>query len=316
MWKKVRSVSRNGFKALSRERTFVLLLVIFILMTIFSTYIGWSTKNTIEKVYQETVIKLKESGVSGIPLDTFLIAPALSILKNMIVYIFLIGSLLSIIIGHSSFMGDRMAGVLKIVFSRSISRKEFITGKILGIFNVLTLIILVSFIISYISIILVTGHPFSGSETVKLSIFYLISLAYLVIFALLGLFFAISSRSESLALVNPIIVWIIISFVLPQLTSALNPNALLNPVSVQEAAPHSRFFTIIQEIIKPFSLSENYKEIGSSLLGVGPVNTNVLQTLINNSAGILLMLSTIGFLIYGSIFSMKKFDVCEEEVDG
>ncbi len=316
MWKKIWSVSRNEFKALFKERTFILLLIIFILMTIFSTYIGWSTKNTIEKVYQEAVIKLKESGVSEVPLDTFLIAPALSILKNMIVYIFLIGSLLAIIIGHSSFMGDRMAGISKIIFSRSISRKEFITGKILGIFDVLALIISVSFIISYVSIILVTGHPFSGSEAVKLLIFYLISLAYLVIFALLGLFFAISSRSESLALVNPIIVWIIISFVLPQLTSALNPNALLNPVSVQGAVPHSRFFTIIQEVIKPFSLSENYKEIGSSLLGAGPVNTNTLQTLINNSAGILLMFSSIGFLIYGNIFSIKKFDVCEEEVDG
>jgi len=316
MWKKILSVSRNEFRALFKEKTFILLLIIFILMTIFSTYIGWSTKNTIEKVYQETVIKLKESGASGIPLDTFLIAPALSILKNMIVYIFLIGSLLAIIIGHFSFMRDRIAGISKIVFSRTISRKEFITGKITGIFNVLALIISVSFIISYVSIILVTGHPLSGNETIKLLIFYLISLAYLIIFAMLGLFFAISSRSESLALVNPIIIWIIISFVLPQLTSALNPSALLNPVSIQGVAPHSRFFTIIQEVIKPFSLSENYKELGSSLLGVGPINTNTLQIIINNSAGILLILSLIGLLIYGSIFSMKKFDVCEEEVDG
>jgi len=315
MWKKIWSVSRNEFRALFKEKTFILLLIIFILMTIFSTYIGWSTKNTIEKVYQETVIKLKESGVLEIPLDTFLIAPALSILKNMIVYIFLIGSLLAIIIGHSSFMRDRIAGTSKIVFSRTISRKEFIIGKIIGIFNVLALIISVSFIISYVSIILVTGHPFSGNETIKLLIFYVISLAYLIIFAILGLFFAISSRSESLALVAPIVIWIVISFVLPQLTSALNPSALLNPVSIQEAAPHSRFFTVIQEVIKPFSLSENYKELGSALLGVKPVDTNGIQILINNSAGILLMLASIGFLIYGSIFSMKKFDVCEEEVD-
>jgi len=315
MWKKIWSVSINEFRALFKEKTFILLLIIFILMTIFSTYIGWSTKNTIEKVYQETVIKLKESGVSEIPLDTFLIAPVLSILKNMIVYIFLIGSLLAIIIGHSSFMRDRIAGISKIVFSRTISRKEFIIGKIIGIFNVLALIISVSFIISYVSIILVTGHPFSGNEIVKLLIFYVISLAYLIIFAILGLFFAISSRSESLALVIPIIIWIVISFVLPQLTSALNPSTLLNPVSIQQAAPHSRFFTVIQEVIKPFSLSENYKELGSNLLGVGSVDKNTMQILIDNSAGILLMLASMGFLIYGSIFSMKKFDVCEEEID-
>jgi len=315
MWKKIWSVSRNEFRTLFKEKTFILLLIIFILMTIFSTYIGWSTKNTIEKVYQETVIKLKESGISEMPLDTFLITSVLSILKNMIVYIFLIGSLLAIIIGHSSFMRDRIAGISKIVFSRTISRKEFIIGKIIGIFNVLALIISVSFIISYFSIILVTGHPFSGSETIKLLIFYVISLAYLIIFAILGLFFAISSRSESLALVKPIIIWIVISFVLPQLTSALNPSALLNPVSIQGFAPHSRFFAVIQEIIKPFSLSENYKELGSALLGVKSVNTNGMQILIKNSAGILLMLASIGFLIYGSIFSMKKFNVCEEEVD-
>jgi ABC-type transport system involved in multi-copper enzyme maturation permease subunit len=315
MWKRIWSVSRNEFRTLFKEKTFILLLIIFILMTVFSTYIGWSTKNTIEKVYEETVIKLKASGVSEIPLNTFLSVPLLSILKNMIVYIFLIGSLLAIIIGHSSFMRDRKAGISKIVFSRTISRKEFIAGKIIGIFNVLALIISVSFIISYISIILVTGHPFSGNETIKLLIFYVISLAYLLIFAILGLFFAISSQSESLALLTPIIIWIVISFVLPQLTSALNPSALLNPVSIQGAVPHSRFFIVIQEIIKPFSLSENYKELGSSLLGVGSVDASNMRILSNGIAGIFLMFASLGFLIYGSIFSMKKFEVCEEEVD-
>jgi ABC-type transport system involved in multi-copper enzyme maturation permease subunit len=315
MWKKICSVSTNEFKTLFKEKTFIILLIIFILMTVFSTYIGWSTKNTIEKVYEETVIKLKASGVTEIPLNTFSSIPLLSILKNMIVYIFLIGSLLAIIIGHSSFMRDRKAGISKIVFSRTISRKEFITGKIIGIFGVLTLIIMVSFVISYASTILVTGNPLTGNETMKLLIFYVVSLVYLLIFALIGLFFAIYSRSESLALLTPIIIWIVISFVLPQLTSALNPNALLNPISIQGNLPHSKFFIIMQEIIKPFSLSESYKELGSNLLGVGSINTSVMSILSNSTAGIFLMLSSLSVLIYGSIFSIKKFDVCEEEIN-
>ena len=315
MWKKICSVSKNEFKTLFKERTFILLLVIFVLMTVFSTYIGWATKNTIEKIYMETVINLKASGVTEIPPNTFSSVPLLSILKNMVVYIFLIGSLLAIIIGHSSFMRDRKAGISKIIFSRTISRKEFIVGKMAGILIALALIITASFILSYLSTILVTGRFLAGAEITKLLTFYGISLIYLLIFAMIGLFFAIYSRSESLALLVPIIIWIVISFVLPQLSSALNPNALLNPISVQGDMPHSAFFGIIREIIKPFSLSESYKELGNNLLGVGPINTGIINILGNSAAGISLMFSSLAVLVYGSIFSIKKFNVCEEEVN-
>jgi hypothetical protein len=79
--------------------------------------------------------------------------------------------------------------------------------------------------------------------------------------------------------------------------------------------PHSAFFGVIREIIRPFSLSESYKELGNNLLGVGPINTGIMNILSSSKAGIYLMFSSLAVLVYGSIFSIKKFNVCEEEVN-
>jgi ABC-type transport system involved in multi-copper enzyme maturation permease subunit len=90
----IKTIALSEFRALRRQHTFVLLLTIFLAMALFSTYIGWSTKNTILKVYDETVKTMAAIGLTEAPANPFLNTPALAILKNMIVYVFLIGSLL------------------------------------------------------------------------------------------------------------------------------------------------------------------------------------------------------------------------------
>ena len=118
----------------------------------------------------------------------------------MIVYIFLIGSLLALIVGNNAFIRDRRSGVLRIIFSRPLSRQKYIFGKITGILETLILMVFVSFLISLFSIILVSDHFLSTAQVLKLLGFYGISLVYLFIFAMTGLFFGISSESESLSL--------------------------------------------------------------------------------------------------------------------
>ena len=96
----------------------------------------------------------------------------LSTLKNMIVYIFLIGSLLALIVGNNAFIRDRRSGVLRIVFSRPLSRQTYIFGKIIGILETLVLMVFVSFLISLFSIALVSGHLLPAAQVLKLLGFY------------------------------------------------------------------------------------------------------------------------------------------------
>jgi len=317
MTSRIDIVAKNEFKTLFKENTFILLLLIFILMTIFSTYIGWSAKNTIINVYQETVKDLSLKGIKEIPPNPFTGIPDLSILKNMIVYVFLIGSLLALVIGNNAFIRDRRSGVLRIIFSKFISKQTYIFGKIVGIFETLLLVVFISFLLSLFSTVLISGHFLTPIEILKLSGFYAISLVYLLIFSMVGLYFAIDSDGESIALLIPVIIWVLLTFVMPQITSSLAPTALLNPNNIQAATPHSNFFHILQMIIKPFSISESYKEISSILLeansGINTIST--LQIKFQNAVGLIIMFSYLVISMFGSIYKINKFNSCEEELN-
>jgi ABC-2 type transport system permease protein len=313
---KINIVAKNEFKTLFKERTFILILIIFILMTIFSTYIGWSSRTTIENVFQETIKKMASTGSDQIPSDPFSGISLLAIVKNMIVYVFLIGSLLAIIIGYNSFLRERQSGVSKIIFSRPVERKNFILGKMYGILFLLFLVTLTSFLISLITISVISGKILPNQLIIRLITFYFVSLIYMFLFSIIGLFFSITAKSASIALLIPIIIWIFISFIMPELTSALNPTALLNPTNIQTAMPHGQFLVSLQNILKPFSVSETYKVISGSLLELdySGSSTGIITIFLNNSAGFIFIFALLSGAIFGSYYAMVKFDASEEEI--
>lgn len=299
----IENIAVSEVKSLLMQKTFAILLILFISMALFSTYIGWSTKQTVLEIYDETVKEMTASGLREIPPNPFLAYSPLYILKNMVVYVFLIGSLLAIIVGHSAFIRERRAGVAKIIFSRPLSRSEFILGKMAGIFLALALVMVASCLVSLVSASLVYGRLLTFSEILKLLLFYGISLGYILVFSLFGLFFSIRSKSESLALLAPIIIWILISFVMPQLTSALDPTALLNPTNIQTVVLQNDFFAAIQRSIEPFSVSQDYKVIGRSLLQ-GDMDSYPVWSL----------LSYLSVMIGACFFVMRRYDVSETEI--
>lgn len=76
-------------------------------MTITSSFIGWATYSTTSAVYQASVVYLHQQGISQIPNNPILSFPALASFRNVIVYMFLIGSLMAIVIGNRSFIRER-----------------------------------------------------------------------------------------------------------------------------------------------------------------------------------------------------------------
>lgn len=300
----IRTIALSEFRSLYRQKTVALLLAVFLGMTLFSTYIGWSAQHTIIGVYEETVNAMAAKGVTEVPANPFLNTPPLAIVKNMVVYVLLIGSLLAIVVGYHAFMRERRAGVAKIIFSKPISRNAFICGKMVGILLVLASVMTSALIISILSVSLVSSRMLSWAEIGRLMLFYGISLGYVSIFAMIGLLFAIHGRSESLALLIPVVIWLLISFVLPQLTSALDPTALLNPTSIQPAFPQSHFFKTAQAIIEPFSISEHYKRMGRTLLEDAADGLPVW------SSGVMLLAS-----MFGCFAAIKRFNVCAEELN-
>ncbi len=305
-------VASNELEYLVRGKTFFLILFLFIIMTLASTYIGWSAQHTIKKVYLEAVRGLQLSG-KPVPLSPLSYMPPLSIVENMVIYTVLIGSLFAITIGHTAGMRDRKAGAVKLLFSRQLTKEEFLLGKILAVFFILFTVMLVCMIISGLSVSVLTRISFA--EFIKLAEFYSLSFVYLASFALIGLGFAFIKRNNAVALLLPIIIWIVITFVLPELSSALYPTSSLNPVLPKTDVLNSPILMAMHRILYPFSVSEHYKNLSLNILGIQhhyASKINMVNYQLKTHLTIVILWTVVA--VFVAAFSIFKFDISQGDI--
>jgi ABC-type transport system involved in multi-copper enzyme maturation permease subunit len=234
-------------------------------------FLGWSSHRTIVKVYDATVASLAADGKPAPP-NPFDAKPRLSLLANMTIYVPLIGALVAILIGHLAIVGDRAAGAERLIFSRPVARGRYFAGKLLGSTLALTAIVAGCLVLSAISLAIANGALPGGGDLGRLVLFYGLSLAYLLLFALIGIVAALLTNVRSLSLLGAVGAWLVLTFAVPQVTSGLRPTASLNPVS-EPVSTSQRFFGLTSRA-RPFSVSEQYKLASSQILETaGPETT-------------------------------------------
>lgn len=249
----------HELRALAREGTFAALLGIFFMVTLFSVFIGWSTRTTTNAIYSATVSVLHAAGATSVAANPLIGVSALAVFDNLLVYTLLVGALLAIVVGHRSFVRDRTSGVIPLMLSRPTGRRTYIVGKLCGAYVSLLLIIIGMFVVSAGSALFIPALHLSGGEFLSLAEFYATSYVYLAFFAALGLLFAVVMRNESLSLLVPVIIWIAVVFILPELSTGQNPVSLLNPVTLAQApSTPGAFFLAMKSLLGPFSLGQDY----------------------------------------------------------
>jgi len=297
-------LAKKDTKLLIKDRSFLIILGIFVAMSIISFCIGYFTNHTIMDIYNATALELKALS-QPVPPIPFQQEP-LGIMKNMIIYIVLIGSLLAIAIGHIIGISDRKAAATRILFSKPFSKVEFFMGKSISSLEILFFAILFSFVISSISLVLV--NVFSLPNLLSVFEFYAISFVYLAGFVYLGLFFAIKTDSSTKAILIPILLWIVITFALPQISLALYPTGSLNPVLPQTNLLDSSLLSHLHSFVYPFSISEQYKELSSDILGF---SLNQPSNIARYSSGLHLLILTVWMILvyFFTLKAVKKYDV-------
>jgi ABC-2 type transport system permease protein len=264
------AVARHEIRMARRERLTVSLLVVFLGMAIVSSSIGWATRRTVLQIYDRAVL---EAG-KHLP-NPFTGASGLEILKNTIIYVVLVGALLAIVAGVQSTIRDRRSEVTELIHSRPIRPSEYVAGKLLGTLAWIGVVLLVAMLGSWLSVWAVLGAPMSARETASLLAFFSASWLFFVPFVVLGIVSGARSRSESMALLMPILVWVALTFILPQLGTAQNPTASLNPVP-SAASTSDLFFHFNQAVLQPVSLSEHFKHVASVLLRLRDVTSSAI----------------------------------------
>lgn len=260
-------VARQQLTTLQRQRTAVTVVGLFVAMTALAGVIGWSSTQTISRVYDQAVVLLAQSGAPA-PANPIGIKPALSLLSNMTIYLPLVGALLAILLGHLVVADDRTSGIGRLLFSRQLSGRGYLAGKCAAVGVVLAVALTASLLVSVLSLLVANGALPSVADLGRLMLFYGLSFLYLAIFALVGMAAVLLTRKRSLALLSAMGVWLVVTFAVPQFTSGLRPTASLNPVT-DPASAATAFFRATAHA-RPLSLSEQYKAASADLLQTGP----------------------------------------------
>ncbi len=294
----VTTVAAQQVLVLRRQRVFLAVTSTLLVMTALAGVIGWSSQQTVARVYGEAVTLLTSQG-QPVPANPVTLKPTLSLLSNMSIYIPLIGALMALVLGHLSLADDESGGVGRLIFSRAISRTSYLGGRVLGSAVVLALVSVASLVVSAISLVLVNGSVPSVAEGGRLLAFYAMSWLYMMIFALVGMVTVLISRRRSLALLSALAVWLVVTFAIPQFTSGVRPVASLNPITPPVST--SAAFFHVTSYAQPLSLSEQYKSAAAQVLQTGPAAS------IGTFAGHLLplTLALVGLIALASVLVLR-----------
>ncbi len=276
-------------QSLKREKLAQALLVVFVAMVSLSSFIGWLTNRNVTGIYR----KVKDQGLTSAA-NPFANVSPLYYLRNTVIYLVLVGALLAIVLGVASVIRDRKAHTVDLILARPVKSNSYLVGKLAGVALWLAMILGLVTVISWISIAFIIGKPLAGADSARLISFFAMSLLFLVGFVLLGMICAIYSSRETNALLLPIAIWSVITFVLPQLGTADHPVSLLNPVPA--IANQGGAFSTLNSVFSPLSITEQFKRVSSWILGnsdfVGSPTVSLTVLAIVLILGTLILLTT------------------------
>ena len=261
----------HSLAALMRERTVALLGLLFLILVIVSAYLGWSATSTVNAIYLRSAEYMGAQGQT-IPPNPVLDTSPLALLRNMATYVSLIGALAAIVIGHQLMSAERKAGTMPLLGSRPMRPADLGIAKSLALIVAIAALVIFAALINTATFLALPEFRLDAIGWLKLAAFYGTSGLYLLVFGFLGLWFGASAKSETVGLLIPVTIWLTLTFVLPQITSNINPVAALNPVSALAEPPASAFFQVTGWALGSFSLAEAYRIISAQLLDFLPAN--------------------------------------------
>jgi ABC-2 type transport system permease protein len=256
-------VATKEFKEAFRDKVFLLITVLFLLLSLVSVYIGLSTKHAELKAYYDILGVLKAQGSNAFPVKPQIYP--LATLRNIISYISMIGAVLSIFLGFDTFSSERENGTLRLLLSRPVYRDQLLSGKLLGGSMVIGLLIFISFLFNLILFVITSGISSTVVEIGRLAVFMILGFIYMLMFYIVTVYMSIRTRDRAFGFMIMLILWITISFVIPQLAESQKSFAYALNSSAQTVT-NLPMDTTISKTIEIFSPTVHFQSIGGDLL--------------------------------------------------
>lgn len=266
-----------------RESTVLLMAGLFAVLVLVSAWLGWQATDTVNRIYLDAVQFLAAAG-KPVPSNPVLDTSPLVLMRNVSIYVILIGALSAIVIGNRLVALDRKAGILPMIASRPMKRADYANGKMSALLALVAVLFAVSATVGTVTLLLLPGAVVTAGMWVHLIAFFALSSLYMMIFGLIALAATSALNSESIGLLVPVTLWLTVTFILPALTLNLTPTAVLNPISALAMPPDTGFFHLSGWVLGPFSLAEEYGALSAGLLDYRPaewVSRSALSPLVS-----------------------------------
>jgi ABC-type transport system involved in multi-copper enzyme maturation permease subunit len=138
---------------------------------------------------------------------------------DFISVLIIIISLMSFLFTYDICTWERETGTLKMMLSNPVSRASVLAGKMLGTFLTLLPILLFCYGLCILVIMLFPDIHFTSSEWVRIGIIFLLSVVFLVLFMIIGLFVSSRVKNSGTAIVICLVLWVTFLFIIPNLAN-------------------------------------------------------------------------------------------------
>ncbi len=306
--KKVLIIATKEFKTAFKDKIFLIITALFIILSIISVYIGSSTKNAEMIAYNNVINLLKSQGATTFPPSPDIFP--LVILSNIITYVSMIGAVLAIFFGFDAFSGERENGTLKLILSRPIYRDQLITGKLLGGGMAIGSLLIITFVINIVLFSIVSGIFPNINEIGRLFVFIMTAFIYMMTFLIITIFVSMKTRDRAFGFLTMMIVWVFISFVIPQFAQTQRDFAFaLN--SAGQTVTNIPTDTMISRIIDVFSPAVQFSHIGNDLLQVSSstASLSAFDVIAKNMYSYFFMILPAFILFIASYVLVRKEDI-------
>ncbi|HEX4959687.1 MAG TPA: ABC transporter permease subunit [Thermoanaerobaculia bacterium] len=129
--------------------------------------------------------------------------------------------LLALLLIHDAIVGERETGMLRAVFAHGVKRSTFLAAKVTGGLLTLLLPLTAGLLVSLALFRFEVKVPLTADQWLRVGGLVAAYVAYLLLMLLLGLLISLQFRSTSRALGLSVLVWFVLTIVIPQAARAV-----------------------------------------------------------------------------------------------
>lgn len=271
-------IAKKEIRDAFRNKLFLSILILLLVLTIVSIILGSFQVKIAMDNYNSSISFLQSLGKAELPPMPNL--NPISASKGFVNYIGMVGALLAIVIGNTAISKEHKNGTMRLILSRGVFRDTFLNGKLLGNLAILAGITILTEIITFVALVAIGGVALTANDVVRLLLFFGMSFLYMTFFTVLSMGIATVSTKGSRALLITVIVWLVLSFVFPQIGDTMDmdnqiPGGFFSSMGMSRDQEHQvlqqfKFYETLRDGVEEMSPTKHYERISYALLNVKP----------------------------------------------